>query len=147
MRFEGRVERLREQLNPETRTVQAVIHVPNRAGRLRPGMFASVRLATPAGTTVSMGGRSAVGDSLLTVPESAVISDGDQRITFVEVAPRIYARREVEVTSLTPPGSSVPSERRLAVRAGLRPGDRVVVEGAFTLKSELAKAALGEHGH
>jgi hypothetical protein len=33
------------------------------------------------------------------------------------------------------------------VRSGLTPGDRVVVNGAFILKSELAKASLGEHGH
>lgn len=37
MRFEGRVERLRDALNPETRTLRAVIHVPNGSRRLRPG--------------------------------------------------------------------------------------------------------------
>jgi hypothetical protein len=45
MRFEGEVERLRDALNPETRTVRAVIHVPNSSRRLRPGMFATVQLA------------------------------------------------------------------------------------------------------
>jgi hypothetical protein len=31
------------------------------------------------------------------------------------------------------------------VRAGLREGERIVTRGAFVLKSELGKAALGEH--
>ena len=31
--------------------------------------------------------------------------------------------------------------------SGLRPGERIVIRGAFTLKSELGKAELGEHGH
>jgi hypothetical protein len=33
------------------------------------------------------------------------------------------------------------------VRSGVAAGERVVVQGAFTLKSEIAKAALGEDEH
>ena len=32
----------------------------------------------------------------------------------------------------------------LAVRDGLRPGERIVVKGAFQLKAELTKASFGE---
>ena len=138
LQFEGEVERLRDELNQETRTVRAVIHVPNRAGRLRPGMFATVQLAVT---------ESAPGNKLLTIPESAVVTDGEQRFVFVEVAPRTYERREVVLESLTPAGSSLPTTSRVGVREGLSAMDRVVVQGAFTLKSELAKAGLGEHGH
>jgi RND family efflux transporter MFP subunit len=144
MQFEGQVERLHEELNPETRTVEAVIHAANPGGRLRPGMFATVRLRT---STRDVVGSRGVSDSMITVPSSAVVTDGEARIVFVEVGPRTYERREVEVASLTPQGSSVSSSGRVAVRQGLTPGDRVVTHGAFTLKSELAKAGLGEHGH
>jgi RND family efflux transporter MFP subunit len=138
LQFEGEVERLRDELNQETRTVRAVIHVPNRAGRLRPGMFATVQLAVTG---------SAPGNKLHTIPESAVVTDGEQRFVFVEVAPRTYERREVVLESLTLAGSSLPTTSRVGVREGLSAMDRVVVQGAFTLKSELAKAGLGEHGH
>jgi multidrug efflux pump subunit AcrA (membrane-fusion protein) len=131
-------------LNPETRTVEAVIHAANPGGRLRPGMFATVRLQT---STREVVGTRGVSDSMITLPSSAVVTDGDARIVFVEVGPRTYQRREVEVASLTPQGSSVSSSGRVVVRQGLRAGDRVVIHGAFTLKSELAKADLGEHGH
>jgi len=138
LQFEGEVERLRDELNQETRTVRAVIHVPNRAGRLRPGMFATVQLAVTG---------AAPGSKLLAIPESAVVTDGEQRFVFVEVVPRTYERREVSLESLTPAGSALPTTSRVGVREGLTAAERVVVQGAFTLKSELAKAGLGEHGH
>lgn len=135
MEFTGRVERLRGELNPETRTVRAVIHANNRLGRLRPGMFATVRLA---------GARTARSEPVLTIPESAIVTDGERRYVFVEVGLREFERRVVDVRSLAPPGSALPVVDRVAVRRGLTAGERVVVAGAFTLKSELAKASLGE---
>lgn len=146
MRFAGRVERLRDELNPETRTVRAVIHVPNGSARLRPGMFATVRLRVPT-STLAPGSAVPRGSALITIPETAVVTDGELRYVFVEVGPRVFERREVEIASLAPPGSATPSGTRVAVRSGLVRGDRVVVRGAFILKSELAKAGLGEHGH
>ena len=79
--------------------------------------------------------------------EAAVVTDGERRFVFVEVGPRAYARREVRVAPLAPPGSSAPRATSVAVRDGLRAGERVVVSGAFTLKSELAKASLADDEH
>jgi multidrug efflux pump subunit AcrA (membrane-fusion protein) len=64
----------------------------------------------------------------------------------VEVGPRTYERRKVVVETLSPPGSAAPVADRVAVRAGLSAGDRVVVNGAFTLKSEMGKAGFS-HDH
>ena len=36
---------------------------------------------------------------------------------------------------------------RVAIRSGLAAGARLVVSGAFALRSELAKGEFGEHGH
>ena len=138
LRFAGAVERLRNALNPETRTVRAVIHVPNPNRALRPGMYASVRLATVRPREAR------APSSAVLVPESAIVNDGSDRILFVEVAPRSYERRTVVVESLAPAGAMYPVGRDVRVVAGVRPGERVVVQGAFILKSELAKGALGE---
>ena len=146
-RFAGEVERLHEELNPETRTVRAVIHANNPARRLRPGMFASVALAVPASAIRTPRGEGAPLGGMLTIPESAVVTEGERRFVFVPVGPRTYERREVQVTSLAPPGSAAPTSTRVAVSAGLAAGDSVVVRGAFVLKSELAKGSLGDHGH
>ena len=137
LRFEGHVERLRDQLDPTTRTVKAIIHVPNPDRALRPGMFATVTLASPAGSVT------AEAAPVLTIPESALVTGGSERYVFVEVGPRTYERRGVTVASLAAPGSAA-SSGRVAVRSGLSAGDRIVVAGAFTLKSELAKAAFAE---
>lgn len=135
LRFEGHVERLRDQLDPTTRTVKAIIHVANADRALRPGMFATVTLSAPGGTSPAA--------AVLTVPETALVTDGSERYVFVEVGPRTFERRSVTVESLAAPGAAT-SSGRVAVRGGLSAGERVVVAGAFTLKSELAKAAFAE---
>ena len=139
MRFDGHVERLLDALNAETRTLRAVIHVPNGSRRLRPGMFATVRLDVPT-TTASRGGAA----STLTIPESAIVTDGERRFVFVETGLRAYERREVRTVPMSPPGSATQRTAMVIVQDGVRAGERVVVRGAFILKSELAKATLGD---
>lgn len=146
--FTGIIERLRNELNPETRTVRAVIHVTNSNGQLRPGMFATVRIAVPSSALPELKTPTGdVGATMLTIPESAVVTDGEKRYVFLQTAPMTFERREVEVAPIAPPGSSVAASKFVLVRGGLKAGDMVVTRGAFVLKSELAKAGLGEHGH
>jgi RND family efflux transporter MFP subunit len=141
LRFEGRVERLRDQLDPATRTVRAIIHVPNPDRALRPGMFANVTLDAPAEAAVQTEAA-----TLLVIPESALVTEGEARFVFVEVAPRTFERRAVQVEALSAPGSTVPAVGRVAVRSGLATGERIAVAGSFILKSEMGKAGF-EHGH
>lgn len=126
----GTIERIREELDPATRTARAIIRVPNPRRLLRPGMFASVHLEGAGdGPRVARP----------VIPAEAVIEDGAERYVFVELAPRVFERRNVEVAPL--------GEGELLVRAGLAPGERVVVRGAFTLKSELGRDEFGGHQH
>lgn len=125
---EGTVERIREELDPSTRTARAIVRVPNGRRLLRPGMFALVRLATAAEEELVV---------RPVLPAQAVITEGDERYVFVEVAPRTFERRDVEATPL--------GNDEVVIVAGLESGERVVVEGAFTLKSELAEGEFGGH--
>jgi RND family efflux transporter MFP subunit len=136
-RAAGRVERVGDVVDPSTRTVKALVRVPNPARTLRPGMFASVALDLPAGMG---GGGAAPVRVAVTVPESALVTDGDTRYVFVEVGARTYERRAVEIAPGAPAG-------RVGVLSGIQPGERVVTRGAFTLKSELGKAGFGGHDH
>lgn len=152
--LKGRVERLHGELNEETRTVQAVIHVANPTGQLRPGMFATVRIAVPTTAypglgvaTDTTGAPGAGKETVVTIPESAVVTDGEARYVFVRVAPLVFERRQVDIAPVAPAGSATATSAYVVVRGGVRPGEMVVSRGAFTLKSELAKASLGEHGH
>jgi hypothetical protein len=60
---------------------------------------------------------------------------------FVEVGLRSYERRAVELAPGAIAGAG-PAGARVAVVSGLAAGERIVSRGAFTLKSELAKASL-----
>jgi RND family efflux transporter MFP subunit len=129
--FVGRIERIRDQLDPATRTLKALIRVANPDHALKAGLFATVSLETSEH------------GSGLTIPASAVIAEGVTRYVFVEVAPRTYERRTVDVEAAVVPGLPQASHR-VVIRTGLVAGDRVVTHGAFTLKSELTKSSFGE---
>lgn len=144
MKFSGTVERMRDALNTETRTLRAVIHVANGSGRLRPGMFATVQLEVPTRDATAMP-RSATNDRrVLVIPESAIITDGERKFVFVETGERTYERREIRASVLSTAGSAKQGTSAVAVQDGLRAGERVVISGAFILKSELAKASLSD---
>jgi RND family efflux transporter MFP subunit len=140
LHMDGRVERLRGGLDPETRTAQAVVHVLNPGGRLRPGMYATVRLDVPEAAATPEDTR----EPVLLIPSEAVVNDGESRVVFVEVGERTYERREVRVEPHTSGALGADPAPQLRVREGLRAGERVVAHGAFVLKSELGKAAFGE---
>ncbi|HXJ83568.1 MAG TPA: efflux RND transporter periplasmic adaptor subunit [Candidatus Methylomirabilis sp.] len=111
--FMGRVTRIADVLDPQTRTVKVYAELPNTAGRLRPDMFGSLRAS---GRPV----RQAV------LPLSAVVEEYGKRTVFRERAPGQFERREV---TLGPPrGDLAP------VQQGVGPGDRVIVDGAMLLK-------------
>lgn len=137
-RFAGRIERIKDELDPTTRTVAAVVHVANPRGILRPGMFAMVRVAVPLGRRTDP---TSAGTAGVVIPESAILIQESERYVFIEIGPRKYRRQLVDAVSLDEVGTGT---RRVIVRNGIAAGDRVVVAGAFILKSELAKAALGE---
>ena len=111
--FSGRVTRIADTLDPQTRTVKVYVELANSQGRLRPEMFGTVR-------------HSGSSQQLPVLPAGAVVQEYGRSIVFLERAPGQFERRQV---TLGPPiGDSVP------VLGGLQPGDRVVVDGAVLLK-------------
>ncbi|GAC1479456.1 MAG: hypothetical protein NVS1B4_24030 [Gemmatimonadaceae bacterium] len=118
--YKGRVSYILPTVAPDARTVTARIVVANADGRLRPGMYATVRLSAPGRRT-------------LTVPSSAVIETGERTIVFVragggELVPTDIRKGEV-AGDLT------------EILAGLTPGQQVVTSAQFLLESE---SNLGE---
>jgi Cu(I)/Ag(I) efflux system membrane fusion protein len=116
MNFEGRVQALLPGVDLATRTLKARVELPNRDGRLVPGMF------------VSMTFREASERKAVLVPSEALIHTG--RRTVAILAEEQGRFRPVEVQ----PG--VESGGQTEVRAGLQPGQRVVVSSQFLIDSE-----------
>ena len=127
--FEGKVSYLSARVDADTRTVRARLDVENPEGKLRPGMFVEVRLVDPH---AQGGGESRKG---LVVSESAVVRDGEEHLVFVALGELRYERREIRIRRQ--------AGGYIEVAGGIEPGDLVVVEGAFLLKSALSKESLG----
>lgn len=128
--FTGTVDQIGGILDPETRTAEVRVVVPNEGHRLKPNMFAKASLALTQGTA-SEG---------IVVPADAVQQIEGRPSVFIEEASGRFTVAPV-ITEALPDG-------RLNLIEGVQPGMRIVVGGAFTLKSELAKGELGEgHAH
>lgn len=122
----GKVAYLEKELDAETRTAPVRIEVPNPGQRLRIGMFAEVTIQ----------GRRLEGNQLL-IPSTAVQRIGERTVVFVPLDDDgKFQVRDVELSD--------ESEGLRAVRSGLKPGERVVTKGGFTLKSQLLKGQFGE---
>lgn len=128
--FEGRIAYVGPVLDPTRRTVRARIEVPNRDGALKPGMFAEANIQVGSG-----------GAPMVVLPVDAVQDFEGKKVVFVPGAkPGQFMPQPIEVGDTVDGG-------RVMIRSGLAVGARVVVRGAFVLRSELAKGEIGEHGH
>ncbi|OGR91886.1 MAG: hypothetical protein A2992_08215 [Elusimicrobia bacterium RIFCSPLOWO2_01_FULL_59_12] len=122
--FRGKVESVSPVLNPETRSTQVLVVVPNPEGILKPEMYLDAKILAPLGRQ-------------LAVPGEAVMDTGTRQIVFVEAAPGQFDPREVRV------GQAAEGYR--PVISGLKEGEKIVTSGNFLIDSEskLKAAASG----
>jgi multidrug efflux pump subunit AcrA (membrane-fusion protein) len=113
--LQGRVEYIYPTLANEARTLKARISIPNPDGRLKPGMYATVRLSSSSRST-------------LTVPTTAVVQTGERAVVFVDMGGGKLMPQEVEVGRT--PGDYT------EILAGIEPGQRVVTSAQYILDSE-----------
>jgi cobalt-zinc-cadmium efflux system membrane fusion protein len=117
--FKGTITYVGDVLDPSTRTMQLRLELPNGDGRLKPEMFATVRLFSEAQP------------DRLFVPEAALQRDQGKTFVFVQRTATEYEAREVQI------GES--NGTHTSILTGLTEGEPVVTHGAFVLKSELFK--------
>ena len=113
--FGGRVTRIADTVDPQTRTIKVRAEMDNPRGRFRPEMFGSIRHTEGMHT-------------MPVVPAGAVIQGDGHAVVFVEDAPGRFRQADVEVGPRA--GDLLP------VLGGVKPGDRVVVDGAMLLKAQ-----------
>lgn len=121
----GRVAYIYPTVNPDTRTARVRVVMPNGAMRLRPGMYATLRIAGTARLDV------------LTVPRDAVLSTGERNIVFVKDAAGRLSPHEVALGTA--------NDERVEILRGLSSGDTVVASATFLVDAEsnLGKALGG----
>jgi RND family efflux transporter MFP subunit len=138
-KFTGRVGRLAPVFDPQTRTAEMEIEVPNTSFRLKPGMYARVQLTV------------AERANALAVPRNAIVNVNDKTGVFVAGpapagttgrdtgspaggdarpaggAPAITAR-------FVPVVVGIRDEDQVEISAGLEEGTRIVTTGAMGLR-------------
>lgn len=125
-RFEGKVEYIGRQIDPVARTVTARIRLTNQDEVLRLGLFGIAHVAI--GTEQS--------GPVLVVPRTAVTEISGKPVVFVRHPDGDFELHEVVL------GQS--NLGKVQVISGLREGENIVVEGAFTIKSAVLRASLAE---
>jgi cobalt-zinc-cadmium efflux system membrane fusion protein len=111
--YTGRVTRIGDVVDAETRTIKVRAELRNPGGQLRPEMFAQIRH--------DHGMR-----RLPVVPKAAVLQQEGRAVVYVERGAGRF--EEVPVT----PGWQ--GNDKVAITAGIQAGERVVTEGSMLLK-------------
>ncbi len=106
--FRGQIEAINPRLDAAGRSLEVRAELPNAEGRLRPGMFARVR--------VVVGDRA---DALL-VPEEAIVPLGDGFVVY---------RVEGDVARRVPVRLGVRGDGRVELLGEVKAGDRIVTAG------------------
>ncbi|MEO7027928.1 MAG: efflux RND transporter periplasmic adaptor subunit [Acidobacteriaceae bacterium] len=112
--FPGKITRSTGALDPSTRTMQVEIDVPNRDGKLSPGMYADVALNIERS-----------GDALV-VPVQAVDQSGARPFVMLVNAASKVEKRAVRV--------GVSTANRVEILSGLNDGDKVIVANLATFQ-------------
>ena len=122
--FRGKVVRLGNQIEAGSRTLEVRIETNNKEGKLKPGMFADVEITTT------------VLKDVIVVPDSTLQSDGDRQVAFIALGDNKFEKRVLKL--------GLEHHGRNQVLEGIKPGEQIVTEGSFILKSELLKGELEE---
>jgi cobalt-zinc-cadmium efflux system membrane fusion protein len=131
----GTVLRSSHRTSDATRSATIRLEVPNPDDRLHGGDFVEVYFQ--AGSMASAGNKTT---AQLAVPTDALVQLEGETVVF-----RRNANGALEPVPVR--AGEVIGDRTV-IREGLKPGDTVVVAGAFAVKSRMLKAQLGEgHGH
>ncbi|ARE42409.1 Cobalt/zinc/cadmium efflux RND transporter, membrane fusion protein (plasmid) [Rhodovulum sp. P5] len=120
--FEGEVDYIYPELDPETRTLPVRLRFDNAEGLLRPGMFGTVSLLPD------------LRRQAITVPSEAVIRTGAAERVILKTGAGTFRPRLV-TTGLR---DSFGTGGRTEILQGLAPGEEVVASAQFLIDSESA---------
>jgi cobalt-zinc-cadmium efflux system membrane fusion protein len=113
--FRGRVMRIADTVDPQSRTIKVQAEIANPAGRLRPEMFGQIRHTHGMAT-------------LPALPYAAIVQRDGKNLVLIEEAPGRF--REQVVTLGARQGDMV------AVLSGVRAGEWVVTDGTMLLRKD-----------
>lgn len=127
--FPAKITYISDVIDAKLRTIQIRTEFKNTEKLMKPNMYITGLIQSQN-----------IQQEVLTVPEEAVQNMNGEKIVFVLNPEQEFEVRHVKL------GDKMGDLR--AITQGLNENDRIVLKGAFTLKSELNKAEFGhQHGH
>lgn len=118
--FKGKIDFISEAMNPETRTLAVRALISNPGQKLKPKMFARMKICAGHHRT-------------LAIEKTAIQDAGSDKVVYVPISHTEYEERKVV------PGEE--NEKYVEVVKGLHDGEPVVVCGASLLRSQCLKQA------
>jgi membrane fusion protein, heavy metal efflux system len=121
-RFVGKLTNLGQALNETTRVMQVRIVLNNPRNQLKPEMLADAEI--PVGNH----------KPAMLVSSDAIQQIENQDVVFVQTAADRFAIRPVRIGDT--------ADGKTPILEGLKPGEQIVVQGSFVLKSQLLKSTM-----
>jgi len=127
--FSGKITTISDLVDPELRTVKIRAEIDNSHKQLKPNMYIQGHIENISTT-----------EDTLMLPEVAIQNLEGRKVVFIRAAENTFTAHPVSL------GRKIGDNR--IILDGLLGDEDVVVEGAFTLKTELGKATFGNaHAH
>jgi cobalt-zinc-cadmium efflux system membrane fusion protein len=123
--FKGQISFISDVLNEETRTITVRSEVENHGYKLKPGMFADIKIFLNHQK------------NSLVLPKEAVLDEKDENIVFIKADGK-YFPRIIK--------TGVRNGNFVEILEGVLEGDEVVTKGNFQLKSKLYDEILKKAG-
>jgi cobalt-zinc-cadmium efflux system membrane fusion protein len=123
--FVGKIRYISDVLHEETRTITVRTEVENKGYKLKPGMFADIKIFLNHQSQA------------LVVPEEALLDEQDEKIVFIKKEGK-YLLQIVE--------TGTREKGYVEILSGLQEGDIVVTKGNYQLKSKLYDEILKKAG-
>ncbi len=114
----GTVEHVGDVIDPETRAADVRVVVQNEPQTLRPGQSVTARINT-------------------TGPAAAALSVPKVAVTRIDGKPTVFVMHDKNTVEPRQVQTGPEDAHRIAVISGLKEGDRIVMDGMFSLKSEI----------
>jgi cobalt-zinc-cadmium efflux system membrane fusion protein len=122
--FEGKITYVADAIDPKSRTAKVRCLVRNEGGLLKLEMFATIEIPVEETSPV------------LVVPDSSIQQIEGQSVVFVRKSEAEFQKREVR--------TGIASEGYTEIKSGLKPGESVVSQGSFVLKTAFLRHLFGE---
>lgn len=119
--IKGKLSYVSPIVDPNTRTVQVRMDLPNPKGIFKPAMLANLTFIDAS-------------ERKNTIPSTAVVREDNKDYIFVQIGPQKFMLREVSL--------GLESGDRRVLESGVNPGEKIVLDGAFHLNNQRKQNAI-----